>query len=228
MDVLNAVIQVPSWAYDFCYYYFAVAVIVALYSIYSMIQLFLVPSAYKRFIPFLSTVLALGLSSVVSIVLALMQVWVCRSALKPTAAKKEAFAVACKTGEDCTAVAGTPQPSTCSCGGRGVCGGVRGGVGRGVCGSVGRGVGRTGVAAARVAIDLVRGGGACASARCDLGPAAGGKRGEDGQRGEETKREGAHGDTLGWGRLVARQVVRMRSGGNQIERGRFDTPPALR
>ena len=125
MEVLNAVIQVPAWAYDFCYYYFAVAAIVAIYSIYSMIQLFLVPNAYKRFIPFLSTVLALGLSSVVSIVLALMQFWVCRSALKPAAAaaKKEAFAVACKSGEDCTAVAGTPQPSTCSCGGRGVCGG---------------------------------------------------------------------------------------------------------
>ncbi len=126
MEALNAVIQVPAWAYDFCYYYFAVAAIVAIYSIYSMVQLFLVPSAYKRFIPFVSTVLALGLSSVISIVLALMQFWVCRSALKPAAAaaaKKEAFAVACKSGEDCTAVNGKPQGSTCACGGRGVCGG---------------------------------------------------------------------------------------------------------
>jgi hypothetical protein len=125
MDTLNAVIQVPSWAYDFCYYYFAVAVIIALFSVYSMVQLFLMPGAYKRFIPFISTILALGLSSVVSIVLALMQFWVCRSALKPTAAaaKKEAFAVACKTGEDCTAVNGVPQGAGCTCGGRGVCGG---------------------------------------------------------------------------------------------------------
>ena len=97
----------------------------ALYSVYTIVQLFLMPGAYKRVVPFVSTVLALGLSSLVSIVLALMQFWVCRSALKPAAAeaKKEAFAVACKSGEDCTAVAGTPQGSTCACGGRGVCGG---------------------------------------------------------------------------------------------------------
>ena len=125
MDVLNTVIQVPSWAYDFCYYYFAVAVIVALYSVYSLVQLFLMPGAYRRVVPFVSTILALALSSLVSIVLALMQFWVCRSALKPSAAatKKEPFAVACKSGEDCTAVAGTPQGSTCTCSDRGFCGG---------------------------------------------------------------------------------------------------------
>ena len=121
MDALNAIIRVPSWAYDFCYYYFAVAVIVALYSIYAIVQLVLMPGAYKRVIPFVSTVLALGLSSLVSIVLALMQFWVCRSALKP--AGKESFEVPCKSGSDCTAVTGTPQGSTCECGGRGVCGG---------------------------------------------------------------------------------------------------------
>lgn len=126
MDALNAIIRVPSWAYDFCYYYFAVAVIVALYSIYAMIQLVLMPGAYKRVIPFISTILALGLSSVVSIVLALMQFWVCRSALKPaasTGATKESFAVACKSSEDCTAVMGQPQGPLCECGGRGACGG---------------------------------------------------------------------------------------------------------
>lgn len=127
MDVLNAVIQVPSWAYDFCYYYFAVAAIVALYSVYSLVQLFLMPGAYRRVVPFVSTILALALSSLVSIVLALMQFWVCRSALKPSAgaatAKKETFAVACKSNEDCTAVTGTPQGATCTCGGRGFCGG---------------------------------------------------------------------------------------------------------
>lgn len=125
MDALNAIIRVPSWAYDFCYYYFAVAVIVALYSIYAIVQLVLMPGAYKRVIPFVSTVLALGLSSLVSIVLALMQFWVCRSALKPAAsgAGKESFEVPCKSEGDCTAVTGTPQGSTCECGGRGVCGG---------------------------------------------------------------------------------------------------------
>lgn len=127
MDALNAIIRVPSWAYDFCYYYFAIAVIVALYAIYAMIQLVLMPGAYKRVIPFISTILALGLSSVVSIVLALMQFWVCRSALKPAAsadgATKESFAVACKSGQDCTAVMGQPQGSLCECGGRGYCGG---------------------------------------------------------------------------------------------------------
>ena len=122
MDTLNAIIRVPSWAYDFCYYYFAVAVIVALYGIYAIVQLVLMPGAYKRVFPFVSTILALGLSTLVSVVLALMQFWVCRSALKP-AAGKESFEVPCKTGSDCTAVAGTPQGSTCSCGGRGVCGG---------------------------------------------------------------------------------------------------------
>ncbi len=121
MDTLNAVIQVPSWAYDFCYYYFAVAVIIALYAIYTLVQLFLMPGAYKRVVPFISTVLALSLSSVVSIVLALMQFWVCRSALKPS--KAEGFEIKCSSDADCAAVTGTPQGPGCSCGGRGLCGG---------------------------------------------------------------------------------------------------------
>ena len=117
MDVLNTVIQVPSWAYDFCYYYFAVAAIVALYSVYSLVQLFLMPGAYRRVVPFVSTILALALSSLVSIVLALMQFWVCRGALR------EHFAASCGKKEDCTAITGTPQSDLCVCGERGLCGG---------------------------------------------------------------------------------------------------------
>ena len=119
---------------------------------------------------------------------------------------------------------------------RGVCGsvgcGIYGGVGCGcvarVVGCVARVVDCVATADARVAINLVGGGGACTSARCRLSPAAGGERGKYGQQGDVAEREGAHEDTLRWVRLVARQVVRMQSGGNQIERGLFDTPPALR
>ena len=28
MDAFNKIVQIPSWAYDFCYYYLAVAVLV--------------------------------------------------------------------------------------------------------------------------------------------------------------------------------------------------------
>lgn len=147
MESINTMIQIPSWAYDFCYYYFAVAVLIALFSIYAIVQLFLMPNSYRRVIPFVSTVIAMSLSSIISVVLALMQFWVCRAALKPTSVPakiavqsqqqnmgmgmgmgmgrmNEPFADACKTPGDCTAISGTPQTSgMCVCGGRGVCGG---------------------------------------------------------------------------------------------------------
>lgn len=141
MESINTMIQIPSWAYDFCYYYFAVAVLIALFSIYAIVQLFLMPNSYRRVIPFISTVIAMTLSSIVSVVLALMQFWVCRAALAPakqvvqkpnsnsnqgmgSRMMNEPFADACKTTGDCTAIGGSPQPSgMCVCGGRGVCGG---------------------------------------------------------------------------------------------------------
>jgi hypothetical protein len=122
MDMLNAVIQVPAWAYDFCYYYFAVAAIIAIFGVYSIVTLFTLPSSTKKLLPLAMMALSMSLPIVLSVVLGLMQFWICRSALRPSAAK-EAFAVKCAKDADCTAVMGTPQSSLCSCGGRGTCGG---------------------------------------------------------------------------------------------------------
>jgi hypothetical protein len=123
MDTLKAVITVPSWAYDFCYYYFAMAVIVALYGLYALVQLFTLPGMIKKFVPTTTIAIGLILSVGLSVVLSLMQFWICRSALAPASAVKEKFAVKCSGDADCQAVMGTPQGSTCSCGGRDLCGG---------------------------------------------------------------------------------------------------------
>jgi hypothetical protein len=123
MDVLNSIIAVPSWAYDFCYYYMAVAAIMLVFTVYSIVQLIFLPAAIQKILPTASIVLNLGIYAAITIVLSMMQFWICRSALKP-AALKEAFAVACANDADCTAVNGTQGPrSLCSCGGRGTCGG---------------------------------------------------------------------------------------------------------
>lgn len=185
MDALNRIVAIPSWAYDFCWYYAAVAAIVAVYSVWGIVQLFMLPGVVKRFVPTLGLSIGMALSSIVTIVLVMMQFWICRASLAPTrstekfAAKSgshamegfaahmksgsyprpmgtegfaahmksgshamnegfaarssgsaayprsigEGFATACKSGADCTAVAGLPQGSDCSCGGRGFCGG---------------------------------------------------------------------------------------------------------
>ena len=121
MDALNMVVQVPSWAYDFCYYYLAVAAVVVVYSLYSLVQLFSLPYLVKKIVPVTSIGIALIISSVVTVLLTMMQFWVCRSALRPTTEK---FAVRCSGTGDCVSVMGTqPADSTCSCGGRGLCGG---------------------------------------------------------------------------------------------------------
>jgi hypothetical protein len=130
MDTINKIISIPSWAYDFCYYYLAVAVIVVAYSLWALIKLFTLPGIVKKFVPVTMMALALILSGVVTTVLTMMQFWICRSALAPPAAKvtikvKEDFAVKCNTDGDCTAVMGTPQGSECSCGARGFCGGCK-------------------------------------------------------------------------------------------------------
>jgi hypothetical protein len=125
MDMINAVIQVPSWAYDLCWYYFAIAAVVAILGVTSLVQLFLVPGSVRRFIPTAFLALTIIVTVGINVILALMQFWICRSALRasPAVAKKEQFAVACSSDQDCQAVNGTPQGSTCACGGRGVCGG---------------------------------------------------------------------------------------------------------
>jgi hypothetical protein len=123
MEMLNAVIQVPSWAYDFCYYYFAVAAIIAVFGVYSIVTLFTLPSSTKKLLPMALMAISMILPILLSVVLGLMQFWICRSALRPSAAAKESFAVKCAKDADCTAVMGTPQGPLCSCGGRGTCGG---------------------------------------------------------------------------------------------------------
>lgn len=123
MDMINAVVQVPSWAYDVCWYYFAVAAVIAILGVTSLVQLFLVPGSVRRFVPTAFLALTIIFTIGVNVVLTLMQFWICRSALKAPAKKAEAFAVACSGDADCHAVNGAPQGSTCTCGERGVCGG---------------------------------------------------------------------------------------------------------
>jgi len=118
METLNNIIAVPSWAYDFCYYYFFVAVLVVLTTITTIFQLAFLPAIIRKSTPITMTILALILSALVTSVLAMMQFWVCRTALKPS---KEHFAVQCKTADDCKAVMG--KSKNCECGKRGLCGG---------------------------------------------------------------------------------------------------------
>lgn len=116
---MESVLDTPSWAYDFCYYYAFVAAIVVVTSVYSMVKLFMLPAMVKKFLPITSIIVSLILSAVVSVVLTMMQFWICRGALKT----KENFAANCQSGEDCTAIMGTPQRDYAECGGRKKCGG---------------------------------------------------------------------------------------------------------
>jgi len=120
---MNSVLATPSWAYDFCYYYAFVAAIVVVGAIYSLVQLMMLPGLVKKLMPITSVSLTLILSTIVTVVLTMMQFWICRGALAP---RTEKFAVQCKSQENCTAVMG-PQTQTpdslCTCGGRGFCGG---------------------------------------------------------------------------------------------------------
>jgi hypothetical protein len=123
METLNNIITVPSWAYDFCYYYFFVAVLVVITTVVTIFQLVFLPAIVKKSAPVTITIVALILSSIVTSVLAMMQFWICRSALKPSKAVNENFAVKCENPSDCKAVMGSNQGENCVCGGRGLCGG---------------------------------------------------------------------------------------------------------
>jgi hypothetical protein len=136
MEALNHVIAVPSWAYDFCYYYLAVAAIIAVYGVWALIKIFMLPGFVKKFVPMTTLTISIVLSTGLALVLTMMQFWICRSSLRPGAEKfanhgkgsgsmmAEKFAVTCANDADCTAVMGTqPAGSLCSCGGRGFCGG---------------------------------------------------------------------------------------------------------
>ena len=115
---MESIIRVPAWAYDFCYYNLAMAALVVVATLYSVVLLLLAPglSFMKKFFPIL-TLLSSGL---VTVVLTMMNFWVCRSALAPK--KQEPFAVMCANDKDCQA-ASTDTSKSCTCGGRGVCGG---------------------------------------------------------------------------------------------------------
>ena len=122
MDALNMIVNVPSWAYDFCYYYLAVAAVVTVFTIYTLARIAFLPSIVHKVVPTTEIVINLVVSSLVTLLLMTMQFWICRSALKPS--KVEKFAVTCGKEEDCTAVAGTQREgSPCTCGARGFCGG---------------------------------------------------------------------------------------------------------
>ena len=87
------VVNVPSWAYDFCFYYLAVAAVVTIFSLYTIVTLLTLPSIVHKVLPTGTVVLNIIIATVVSVLLTMMQFWICRSALKP--AGKEKFAVAC-------------------------------------------------------------------------------------------------------------------------------------
>jgi hypothetical protein len=140
MDALDMFVKVPSWAYDFCYYYLAVAAVVVVYSLYSIFQLFMLPAVVQKVVPVASLTIALLISGVVATLLTMMQFWICRSALAPKKEKfacqkmkdtrggpvgVEEFAVQCQKSEDCLAVAGKQHcdKSGCTCGERGLCAG---------------------------------------------------------------------------------------------------------
>jgi hypothetical protein len=120
---VKSVIAQPAWAHDFCYYFLAAAVVTAVYGIYVIFQMMTLPGLIKRLVPTTSVTIALVLSIGLSVVLSMMQFWICRSALAPSDTKAEKFAVKCASDADCGAVAGMPQGPTCGCGGRGLCGG---------------------------------------------------------------------------------------------------------
>lgn len=117
MEALNTLLKTPGWAYDFCYYYAFVAAIVVVTALTSVVQLVMLPASAKKSVPLTWMVVSLLLSALVTVVLTMMQFWICRGALR------EKFAVKCAKMGDCTAVMGVPQGSMCECGGRGLCGG---------------------------------------------------------------------------------------------------------
>ena len=120
METIDKMLATPSWAYDACYVFPAIAAIMILAGLVKLGSLFFLPAATKKMMPFLLVVIIAILDILVIAFFGIMYFSICRGALKPT---KEKFAVACKSTDDCTAVNGTPQGGECQCGARGVCGG---------------------------------------------------------------------------------------------------------
>jgi hypothetical protein len=84
--------EAPAWAYDFCYYYMAVAILAALYGAYAIYRIFTLPSIVQKFVPTVAITLSIAFGAILSIVLAMMQFWICRSALEPRGPKKDEVA----------------------------------------------------------------------------------------------------------------------------------------
>lgn len=113
------VIQPPTWVASGCYIFLAIAIVLAVYAVYNVFVLYGLPASVVKGIPLLPVAISLLLSAGLSILLAMMQFWICSTVFP---AKTEAFAVPCKTNEDCSAVMGAPQRDYAACGARGTCG----------------------------------------------------------------------------------------------------------
>ena len=136
---MDYVVSVPSWAFDFCYYYLALSALVLVSTVYIVFKLLLLSPSERKHLPLPVTYLVLFnlMNGVVTVVLGMMQFWICRSALAPTQNqnqkqegflnkiraqhKKDTF-VDCATTEDCQKAVGNKSPS-CTCGARGLCAG---------------------------------------------------------------------------------------------------------
>lgn len=89
MEAIKKLIEQPSWAFDFCYYFLAAAIIIALYGVYTVFHIFMLPSIVQKFIPTTMIALSIALSVILSVVLAMMQFWICRAALARPVEKKQ-------------------------------------------------------------------------------------------------------------------------------------------
>lgn len=90
MEAVIKLSEQPVWAYDFCYYFLAVAILIALYGIYTLFRVFTLPSIVQKFVPTTMVALSITLSVILSVILAMMQFWICRAALaRPVEQKPE-------------------------------------------------------------------------------------------------------------------------------------------
>lgn len=112
--------QPPSWVASGCYIFLALAIVIGIYAVYQVFLLYSLPASVVKGISLLPISISLLLSAALSILLAMMQHWMCTTVFP---AKTEAFAVPCKTSEECARVGGAPQPGYEACQARGSCGG---------------------------------------------------------------------------------------------------------
>lgn len=89
MDALRKLTEQPSWAFDFCYYFFAAAVVMAVYGAYTVYRIFTLPSIVQKFVPTTMIALSIALSVILSVVLSMMQFWICRASLAPAPVEKK-------------------------------------------------------------------------------------------------------------------------------------------